>query len=135
MAFFVPTAAVRWLLEPMYPRNINAYHARLKDWVCSFRDISTCDFESYLEWFHANELFPASCLAQHRHASTYVLNAVKLLEKILLPALQGHLFQIQIAKQNANGIVCRRPDSGKQRRTNRRFWRLCWGRNSADLTQ
>ena len=51
------TAGIR-VIGPWHIQNVNAYHARLKDWVRRFRGIATCYLDSYLGWFRAIERSP-----------------------------------------------------------------------------
>lgn len=53
------TAGIR-VIGPWHIQNVNAYHARLKDWVRRFRGIATRYLDSYLGWFRAIERSPAS---------------------------------------------------------------------------
>lgn len=48
------TAGIR-VIGPWHIQNVNAYHARLKDWVRRFRGIATRYLDSYLGWFRAVE--------------------------------------------------------------------------------
>ena len=51
------TAGVR-VIGPWHIQNVNAYHARLKDWMRRFRGVATRYLESYLGWFRAIERSP-----------------------------------------------------------------------------
>lgn len=53
------TAGIR-VIGPWHIQNVNAYHARLKDWVRRFRGIATRYLDSYLGWFRAVERSPTS---------------------------------------------------------------------------
>lgn len=53
------TAGIR-VIGPWHIQNVNAYHARLKDWVRRFRGIATRYLDSYLGWFRAVERSPSS---------------------------------------------------------------------------
>jgi transposase-like protein len=53
------TAGIR-VIGPWHIQNVNAYHARLKDWVRRFRGIATRYLDSYLGWFRAIDRSPTS---------------------------------------------------------------------------
>lgn len=51
------TAGIR-VIGPWHIQNVNAYHARLKDWMRRFRGVATRYLDSYLGWFRAVERSP-----------------------------------------------------------------------------
>ena len=54
-------AGVR-VIGPWHIQNVNAYHARLKDWLRRFRGVATRYLDSYLGWFRVQERFPSAAL-------------------------------------------------------------------------
>lgn len=43
---------------PWHVQNVNAYHSRLKTWMCHFKGVSTKYLDSYLGWFRTIDRAP-----------------------------------------------------------------------------